>query len=184
MSEVYYNENLYKWIDVMKLNSDEKEMCLKFIKAYSEFLVTINPDFKYNKTYLPAFFVDFINACNDINSLIDIVNTVKDYLNKSLGKIDTTDGILKVSINDILYFELAIPSINGNYNPGIHLTNQFSIYDIQKNKIKVWLKFNSSNGLNGVTRVYDIAKQTKKAENKDIVEKIMDDFICLIKEVI
>lgn len=60
--EIENTDALCNWIQNENLTEEsERDMC-KFINAFSEYLVCANPDFLYNKTYLPSFLADFFKC--------------------------------------------------------------------------------------------------------------------------
>ena len=94
--------------------SDEKAKNIEqIIGAFSEYIVAVNPDYVYNKTYLSAFVKEFILCQKDLRLKYQIL------MNKILTKIMAM-GIEKectINIDSVWKYENGILQLNNSINP-------------------------------------------------------------------
>lgn len=113
--------------------SDEKEKNIQqMIGAFSEYIVAVNPEYAYNKTYLSAYVEDFIQCQKVLKLKYQIL------LNKILVKI-LAAGIKQeciINIDDVWKFE----------NGKVKLSNTFNPYIVKRHKMQLELELVHENG--------------------------------------
>ena len=113
--------------------SDEKEKNIQqMIGAFSEYIVAVNPEYAYNKTYLSAYVEDFIQCQKVLKLKYQIL------LDKILVKI-LAAGIKQeciINIDDVWKFE----------NGKVKLSNTFNPYIVKRHKIQLELELVHENG--------------------------------------
>jgi hypothetical protein len=113
--------------------SEEKEKNIEqIIGAFSEYIVAVNPEYAYNKTYLNAYVEDFIQCQKSLKLKYQIL------LNKILVRIMAA-GIeqeCKINIDDVWKFE----------NGKVKLSNTFNPYIIKRHKFRFELELIHENG--------------------------------------
>lgn len=113
--------------------SDEKEKNIQqMIGAFSEYIVAVNPEYAYNKTYLSAYVEDFIQCQKVLKLKYQIL------LNQILVKI-LAAGIKQeciINIDDVWKFE----------NGKVKLSNTFNPYIVKRHKMQLELELVHENG--------------------------------------
>lgn len=145
--------------------SDEKEKNIQqMIGAFSEYIVAVNPEYAYNKTYLSAYVEDFIQCQKVLKLKYQIL------LDKILVKILAT-GIKQeciINIDDVWKFE----------NGKVKLSNTFNPYIVKRHKIQLELELVHENG-------FVIAEEICIDDNYDnIIDACIATFIERRKEVL
>ena len=145
--------------------SDEKEKNIQqMIGAFSEYIVAVNPEYAYNKTYLSAYVEDFIQCQKVLKLKYQIL------LDKILVKI-LAAGIKQeciINIDDVWKFE----------NGKVKLSNTFNPYIVKQHKIQLELELVHENG-------FVIAEEICIDDNYDnIIDACIATFIERRKEVL
>ena len=145
--------------------SDEKEKNIQqMIGAFSEYIVAVNPEYAYNKTYLSAYVEDFIQCQKVLKLKYQIL------LNKILVKIWAA-GIKQeciINIDDVWKFE----------NGKVKLSNTFNPYIVKRHKMQLELELVHENG-------FVIAEEICIDDNYDnIIDACIATFIERRKEVL
>lgn len=145
--------------------SDEKEKNIQqMIGAFSEYIVAVNPEYAYNKTYLSAYVEDFIQCQKVLKLKYQIL------LNKILVKI-LAAGIIQeciINIDDVWKFE----------NGKVKLSNTFNPYIAKRHKMQLELELVHENG-------FVIAEEICIDDNYDnIINACIATFIERRKEVL
>lgn len=145
--------------------SDEKEKNIQqMIGAFSEYIVAVNPEYAYNKTYLSAYVEDFIQCQKVLKLKYQIL------LDKILVKI-LAAGIKQeciINIDDVWKFE----------NGKVKLSNTFNPYIVKRHKIQLELELVHENG-------FVIAEEICIDDNYDnIIDACIATFIERRKEVL
>lgn len=145
--------------------SDEKEKNIQqMIGAFSEYIVAVNPEYAYNKTYLSAYVEDFIQCQKVLKLKYQIL------LNKILVKI-LAAGIKQeciINIDDVWKFE----------NGKVKLSNTFNPYIVKRHKMQLELELVHENG-------FVIAEEICIDDNYDnIIDACIATFIERRKEVL
>lgn len=145
--------------------SDEKEKNIQqMIGAFSEYIVAVNPEYAYNKTYLSAYVEDFIQCQKVLKLKYQIL------LDKILVKI-LAAGIKQeciINIDDVWKFE----------NGKVKLSNTFNPYIVKRHKMQLELELVHENG-------FVIAEEICIDDNYDnIIDACIATFIERRKEVL
>jgi len=145
--------------------SDEKEKNIQqMIRAFSEYIVAVNPEYAYNKTYLSAYVEDFIQCQKVLKLKYQIL------LNKILVKI-LAAGIEQeciINIDDVWKFE----------NGKVKLSNTFNPYIVKRHKMQLELELVHENG-------FVIAEEICIDDNYDnIIDACIATFVERRKEVL
>lgn len=121
------NRDLQEFIVCHEISDEESKDIEVMIKAFSEYLVAVNPDYVYNKTYLGAFVEDFVLCQNALKLKYQILS------GKILNKLEKM-GIEKdcsIRIDGAWKYEKGILKLSNSINP----------YYVKKNKMQVEMEF-------------------------------------------
>lgn len=118
---VNVNEQLENWLS-RDLNISENELKL-FLKAYSEFIVAVNPDYYYNKTYLQTYFEDFLNVNRNLKNKKIILERIVDTIETSV--YEKSD--FKINIDNILVYHNEEIAINNKFNKDTAMNKKIAI---------------------------------------------------------
>lgn len=145
--------------------SDEKEKNIQqMIGAFSEYIVAINPEYAYNKTYLSAYVEDFIQCQKALKLKYQIL------LNKILVNI-LAAGIEQeciINIDNVWKFEKGKVKLSNTFNP----------YIVKRHKMQLELELVHENG-------FVIAEEICIDDNYDnIIDACITTFIERRKEVL
>ena len=145
--------------------SDEKEKNIEqMIGAFSEYIVAINPEYAYNKTYLGAYVEDFIQCQKALKLKYQIL------LNKILVRL-LAAGIEReciINIDDVWKFEKGKVKLSNTFNPDI----------VKRNKIQLELELIHEKG-------FVIAEEISIEDNyENIIDACIITFIERRKEVL
>lgn len=145
--------------------SDEKEKNIQqLIGAFSEYIVAVNPEYAYNKTYLSAYVEDFIKCQKALKLKYQIL------LNKILVRF-LAAGIEQeciINIDDVWKFEKGKVKLSNTFNP----------YIVKRQKLQLELEFVHENG-------FVIAEEINIDDNyENIIDACMATFIERRKEVL
>lgn len=145
--------------------SDEKEKKIQqVIGVFSEYIVAVNPEYAYNKTYLSAYVEDFIQCQKALKLKYQIL------LNKILINI-LAAGIEQeciINIDDVWKFEKGKVKLSNTFNP----------YIVKRQKIQLELELVHENG-------FVIAEEINIDDNyENIIDTCIETFIERRKEVL
>lgn len=145
--------------------SDEKEKNIQqLIGAFSEYIVAVNPEYAYNKTYLSAYVEDFIQCQKALKLKYQIL------LNKILVRI-LDAGIEQeciINIDDVWKFEKGKVKLSNTFNP----------YIVKRHKLQLELELVHENG-------FVIAEEINIDDNyENIIDACIATFIERRKEVL
>lgn len=145
--------------------SDEKEKNIQqVIGAFSEYIVAVNPEYAYNKTYLNAYVEDFIQCQKALKLKYQIL------LNKILSNISAV-GIEQeciINVDDVWKFERGKVKLGNTFNPDI----------VKRQKIQLELELVHENG-------FVIAEEINIDDNyENIIDTCIATFIERRKEVL
>ena len=162
---VIQNTKAFQNFIVKQEISEEKEKNIQqMIGAFSEYIVAVNPEYAYNKTYLSAYVEDFIQCQKALKLKYQIL------LNKILVSL-VSAGIEQeciINVDDVWKYE----------NGKIKLNNTFNPYIVKKNKIQLELELVHENG-------FVIAEEISIDENyENVIDLCIDTFINRRKEVL
>ena len=125
-------KSFHNFIVNHEITDEEEKNIEQTIVAFSEYLVAVNPDYIYNKTYLGSFVKEFILCEKALRAKYQILK------NKILPKI-TANGVGK---------ECAI-TIDGawKYDKGeIKLFNSINPYSVKRDKMQFEIEFTHDKG--------------------------------------
>lgn len=145
--------------------SDEKEKNIQqMIGAFSEYIVAVNPEYAYNKTYLCAYVDDFIQCQKALKLKYQIL------LNKILVRI-LSAGIEQeciINIDDVWKCEKGKVKLSNTFNP----------YIVKRHKLQLELELIHENG-------FVIAEEININDNyENIIDACIATFIERRKEVL
>lgn len=145
--------------------SDEKEKSVQqMIGAFSEYIVAVNPEYVYNKTYLSAYVEDFIQ-CQKVLKLKHKI-LLKQILDRILAVGVEQECI--INIDDVWKFEKGKVKLNNTFDP----------YIVKRHKIQLELEFIHENG-------FVIAEEICITDNYEkVIDACIATFIERRKEVL
>lgn len=147
-----------------KPSKKETEMIECVIKLFSEYIVAVNDDYIYNKTYLISFISDFIQAINNLKDKYDFLN------NEIIAKLDSDvdwDNI------EIIIDETWIYKMND-----FQLMNSFNKNDVNSKYIKYDINYVGGHAFSVTNQI-----EYKKFESKEILVKDIGLFIERYREI-
>lgn len=161
--EIENTRKLEKWISVMKMNDLKKKEYKDFIQAYSEYIVSVNPDYHYNKTYLNTY-ADGFFECQEI------LKRKRELL------LNHVVGIMMLNNCDINKYSFVVDDIWEYRGGDIHLHNRFEKrVAISK---KVTIRYEYKNNCN-LVRYWE---GKDEPDIGDKIEKFTEEFINLVME--
>lgn len=116
-------KDLHNYIVKKDVSDESAESIEQIIKAFSEFIVAVNPDYIYNKTYMGAFVEDFILCQKSLKQKYQIL--IRKILPQFLA-----EGIEKeceITIDGAWKFEKG----------AIKLNNSLNQYYVKRNKMQI-----------------------------------------------
>lgn len=145
--------------------SDEKEKNIEqMIGAFSEYIVAVNPEYAYNKTYLSAYVEDFIQCQKALKLKYEIL------LNKILVRI-LAAGIEQECI-------INIDNVWKSEKGKVKLSNTFNPYIVKRHKLQFELELIHENG-------FVIAEEINIDDNyENIIDACISTFIERRKELL
>lgn len=151
-------KDFQEFIETQEISDDTAKNIEKIISAFSEYIVAVNPQYAYNKTYLNAYVDDFIQCQKALK------RTYQMLLNEILFKIREIgiENECRISIGEEWKFEKGIIKLNNSINP----------YNIKRNKIQIEFELMHDNG-------FVIAEEININED---YENILDDCILTFVE--
>lgn len=112
-------------------NEDEKNI-QQMIEAFSEYIVAVNPDYAYNKTYLGTYVEDFVQCQRALKQKYQIL------LNKILVSFSEA-GIEQeyiINVDNVWKFEKGKVKLSNTFNP----------YIVKRQKMQLELELVHENG--------------------------------------
>lgn len=98
--DIENTKDLRAWIDKGILSDDEQSEIELLIKAFSDYMTAVDPEYQYNKTFLKDFIPSFIVSNKKLNAkkcfLDTLIESLQDYKEKLRIEIDNAwiyDGI-------------------------------------------------------------------------------------------
>lgn len=159
--EIQNTKAFQNFIEIQEILPEQENSIQQIIEAFSEYLVAVNPDYIYNKTYLNAYIDDFIKTQKVLKQKHRKLKEISINLNNIGLEKETI-----VKIDDTWTLE------KGN----ISLSNTFDQHIVQKKSIQLEIKSTD----------YDIVV-AKRINFHDNFENKLDDcisnFIEQIREV-
>lgn len=125
-------KNFQNFIVDREISDENVEDIEQIIDAFSEYIVAVNPEYVYNKTYLSTYVEDFIQCQKALRQKYQVL------LNKILAKI-LAAGIEKeciINIDGAWIFEKGKIKLSNSINPNI----------VKRNKIQIELELIHDNG--------------------------------------
>lgn len=147
-------ERLGEWI-IRKMTTDDEKCIMDIIEVFSEYIVATNPDYLYNKGYLPAFIDDFLMCKKLLKQKRDILR--KEIIIKLIGEGVECEKVV-VSADNAWIFE----------NEKLTLLSTFSAIDAKSNKMKFCIEYVGENGFTVANEVDIKDKEYKKVMEDDV----------------
>lgn len=119
---------LQNWILKVNLTDEVEKEIENLINAFSEYLVSTNPDYLYNKTYLPSFMSDFFKCQIKLKEKYLLIQ--RDIVDTFSAK-NFNMAFVTICIDEIWEYK------NGKYK----LLNSINVSTAQNSKIKLELKY-------------------------------------------
>jgi hypothetical protein len=156
--------DLQEFVVCHEISDKESKDIEMMIKAFSEYLVAVNPDYVYNKTYLGAFVEDFVLCQRALKLKYQILS---EKIITQLEKIGI-ESDCSIRIDGAWKYE----------NGKLKLSNLINPYYVKKNKMQVEMEFIHDNG-------FVIAEEIDIAEEYDEkLETCISEFVSRRKEVL
>lgn len=153
-----------EFVVMQEISDGEKKNVQQMIEAFSEYMVAVNSEYSYNKTYLIAYVEDFIQCQKVLKLKYQIL------LNEILPKLGTA-GIGQgyvINIDHAWKVEKGKVKLNNTFNPDI----------VKRYKIQLELELVHENG-------FVIAEEIFIDDNyENIIDACIAEFIERRKEVI
>lgn len=156
--------NLQKFVVCHEISDEESKDIEMMIKAFSEYLVAVNPDYVYNKTYLGAFVEDFVLCQRALKLKYQIL------LDKIITKLEKRgmESDCSIRIDRAWIYEKGKLKLSNSINP----------YYVKKDKIQVEIEFMHDKG-------FVIAEEIDITEEYDeTLEKCISKFVSRRGEVL
>lgn len=157
-------KNFQDFIVNQEISDEMGQNIEQMVGAFSEYIVAVNPEYAYNKTYLSAYVEDFIQCQKALKLKYQIL------LNKILVRI-LAAGIEQeciINIDDVWKFEKGKVKLGNTFNP----------YIVKRHKMQLELELVHENG-------FVIAEEISIDENcEKIIDACMVTFIERRKEVL
>lgn len=130
--KIQNTKNFLNFIVSQEISDEEEENIKQIIGAFSEYIVAVNPEYVYNKSYLSAYVEDFIQCQKALKLKYQIL------LNKILVKI-LAAGIEQeciINIDDAWRVERGKIKLNNSINP----------FTVKRHKLQFELEMIHENG--------------------------------------
>ncbi len=115
-----------------EVSEQEEKNIEKIIKAFSEYISAVNPDYAYNKTYLSAYVQEFI-LCQ---------RTLKRKYGILCDKIITKILLANAGDDSVVVIDETWTYVKGK----IHLSNSINSHFVKSNKMRVEIECIHENG--------------------------------------
>lgn len=162
--EIQNTKNLKNFIIGREMSNEKEKNIQQTIESFSEYLVAVNPNYSYNKTYLSAYIEEFIECQRVLRLKHSILS------DKILNRI-SADGIEQeciVIIDGAWKFEKGKVILNNKFDPCV----------VKKSKMQLELEFIHKNG-------FVIAEEICIDGNyDDSIDKCITKFIEQRKEIL
>lgn len=126
-------KELQNYIIGEEVTEEKAEYIKKLIGAFSEYLVAVNSDYVYNKTYMSAFVDDFILCQKALKKKRQIL------LNQIIAKLIVSE----IDVNNVT---VCIDDVWRYKNRKLELTNVINPYYVKRNKMQIELEYIGDNG--------------------------------------
>lgn len=126
--DIENTRDLRAWIDKGTVSDDEVANIEIIIKAFSDYMTAVDPEYQYNKTFLKDFIPAFILSNKKLN-------TKKAFLDKLIDSLPDYKENLKIEIDNAWIYE---------QNDGediIKLSNVFSKAKVNSGKMYYQIKY-------------------------------------------
>lgn len=150
---------LHEWILEQELSDDDKNQIRSFVNIFSEYLASTNPDYLYNKTYLPSYIDDFFKCQNNLKKKYNFLKNDLLIPLKS-QKVDMQKVIIKIDGAWVAKNE-------------IYLMDSFSIQDAIKNELKIELIYTGKKDF-VITDKLQIEDSEIEKKAKDIISRFIN----------
>lgn len=159
------NTKIFQDFIVSQEISDEKEKNIQqMIGAFSEYIVAVNSEYAYNKTYLSAYVEDFIKCQKALKLKYEIL--IKNILVKIYAAGIEQECV--INIDDVWKFDKGKVILSNTFNP----------YVVKRKKIQFELELIHENG-------FVIAEEINIDNNcKNKIDSFISTFIEQRKEVL
>ena len=154
-------KDLRTWIDRGIVSDDEVVYIVIIIKAFSEYMTAVDPEYQYNKTFLKDFIPAFILS----NKML---NTKKAFLDKLIDSLQEYKENLRIEIDNAWVYE------QKGGEDRVVLSNVFSKSKVNSGKMYYQIKYagDCSFVLAGNIKIEELEKGI---DNK--IEEVVDLFL-------
>lgn len=153
--------DLKDWIEKGVILESEKKDVELTIKAFSDYLTAVDPEYKYNKSFLKDFIPDFIKSN-------EMLIQKKEFLEKLVESLEEYKENLRIEIDNAWIFD------GTKGQDKIILSNVFSKGKVNSGKIHYQLKYNEKYSF-VIAGSIDI--DSKKANVDKIVGEVANLFL-------
>lgn len=120
-------KDLRNWLDNDIVSDDEKSHIEIIIKAFSDYITAVDPEYLYNKTFLKDFIPAFISSNEKLN-------IKKEFLIKLIDSLCEYKGELKIEIDNAWLYDETKDS-------KIILLNNFNKSKVNSDKLYYQIKY-------------------------------------------
>lgn len=148
--------SLEKWILEKELSKKETEEIEKAIQAFSEYIVAVNPDYLYNKTYFVSFLEDFFECQRKLKKKREILEN---------------EILLQLERSGIDYKEYKVNIDNAwiSQSGKICLLDTFNVIQVKSNKMQFDIEYTGKKSF-AIADEVDLAKDNYK---DGLADKVM-----------
>lgn len=126
--DIENTKDLRTWIDRGTVSDDEVANIEIIIKAFSDYVTAVDPEYQYNKTFLKAFIPEFILSNR-------MLNTKKVFLDKLIDSLQDYKDNLRIEIDNAWKYE------QNDGEDRIVLSNIFSKSKVNSGKMYYQIKY-------------------------------------------
>lgn len=144
-----------KFVENQKISDDREKDIEEIIDAFSEYVVAVNPNYIYNKTYLSSYIEEFVQCQKELKRKYNILK------NEILTKL-MTEGIkdgYEITIDGAWKYEKGEIKLTNHFNPNI----------IKRNKMQIEIELIHEKGFL-VANEISLANDYEKILNEYILE--------------
>lgn len=120
-----------KWIEKKSISSGEQIVIEEIIKAFSDYICSVDQEYLYNKTFLTGFIDSFVDSTNMLQAkkkcMLQIINRLKAYKEN-----------IVINIDDAWLYEGKKEAENKN---PITLSKTFDRWSVNSNKINYQIRY-------------------------------------------
>lgn len=153
------NTNFQGMIEGKILAEEEKAFLINGIKAFSEYMVAIDPEYKYNKSFLSGFAEEFVG------SIAQFQNKKKIFENVIIKPFEDYFEEVSIIMDDAWICE----------NGQIDLSNKFNSSLVNSDEIQYQIKHFKA-------PEFVIAKKTNVADVEKNIQEDLERFLCRIEK--